>query len=124
MPAKRKIDIKTFKAVKTMLSGGATIEETSDFLGVSSATISRIRQSETYEEYRQIIAAMWVKQKAQEQQESKPTAEPAPVPAPVPTPTSLNQGYLNNRIYELLKEQNEMLKLISNKMAFIVEQLV
>ena len=120
--AKRKIDIKAFKAVKTMLSGGATIEETSEFLDVSPATISRIRQSETYEEYRQIIAAMWVKQKAQEQQESKPTAEPAP--APVPVPMSLNQGSLNNRIYELLKEQNEMLKLISNKMAFIVEQLV
>lgn len=116
--AKRKIDTKAFKAVKTMLSGGATIEETSEFLGVSPATVSRIRSAETYEEYLHIIAAMYTKKKAKEKQESKPVAEPAP------TPTSLNQGYLNNRIYELLKEQNEMLKLISNKMAFIVEQLV
>ena len=117
--AKRKIDLKTFKAVKTMLCGGATTEETAEFLEISQATVSRIRQSETWEEYHQIIAAMYAKQNALEKQKSQPVVESIPVPAPTP----LNQAYLNNRVYELLKEQNEMLKLISNKMAFIVEQL-
>ena len=36
---------------------------------------------------------------------------------------TVSANYQMNRVCELLKEQNETLKLISNKLAFIVDEL-
>ena len=128
---KTKIDEKMFRAVKIMLNGGASTQEVVDYLQISAATTGRIRASETFEEYQAILAAMGAKIKAynakkkaeakQDEAEVKPVEQPAEKP-PV-APTLMNQAYLNNRVYELMKEQNELLKLLSNKLAYIVDQL-
>ena len=116
---KSKIDSKLFWAVKTMLQGGASTEEIVNYFSVSACSVTRIRKSESYEEYKQILAA--VNTAIKKKNAEKATEEPVKAP-PAPAGT-MNQMYIQNRVYELLKEQNELLKLISNKLVFIVEQL-
>ena len=100
-------------------------------MGVSLATIGRIKQAANYEEYKSLTGtAMYLAtQKNKKQKEEKP--EPitqAPAPAPVVEDLKLPGGtmsasYQLNRIYELQKKQVETLILISNKLAFIVDEL-
>ena len=94
-----KVDEKIFKAVKAMQAGGATANQISECLGVSLATVYRIAQANSFSEY----------------------GAPKKAPETAPTPTA--NAYINNRVYELIKQQNELLALISNKLAYIVEQL-
>lgn len=121
---KKKIDQKTFSAVKTLTAGGATIQEIVDYLGVCSAVVSRIRSAETFEEYRQMLAARALAYKEKhKKQEAKPEVKPEKQEEKPMAITMLPEYYRNNQALQLLREQNEYLKLISNKLAFIVEQL-
>lgn len=55
----------------------------------------------------------------------KPTPQPQPVPqaAQQSVPSAVSNMYQSNRMLEELKQQNEWLKLISNKLAFVVDEL-
>ena len=135
-----KIDENMFWTVKTLTKGGATIPEISDFLKISTSTVSRIRASESLQEYKNQLAAIALEIKARNQ--AKKASEkkheeniPAPVTAPEKAPEKpakdvqekqdrTQYNYVNNRVLEELKAQNELLKLISNKLCFIVEQLM
>lgn len=103
--AKSKVTEQMFTAVKRLTQGGATIQECGSILGISHATVSRIRASKTFEDFTQIHKKE---------------------PAPEKHMADKNPAASNYQIYQitqLLKEQNETLKLISSKVAFIVDEL-
>lgn len=117
---KKPITESMFKAVKTLIAGGASYKECADYMQIGYSTVSRIGSVETFEEYRQVIAAINAKikqKKAEPEQEVKPEVKEEAKPV---NGTSI---YQTNRLIQLMNEQNELLKSISNKIAFIVEQL-
>ena len=133
-----KIDENMFWTVKTLTKGGATIPEIADFLKISTSTVSRIRASESLQEYKNQLAAIALEIKAKNAQKAAMKAAAkeivtATVSAPEKAPEKPEKpekqdrtqyNYVNNRVLEELKAQNELLKLISNKLCFIVEQLM
>lgn len=139
----KNIDKKMFDCIKILLEGKASYTEIQDFTNVGRTTISRIAHSESWEDYEQQMAAMraaWhcrvAEKKAAEQaaadrarEEKEKAAKAAaeavkavPAASLVPQPKT-DPVYGANRICELLTHQNELLKVISNKLAFIVDEL-
>ncbi|MBP5248639.1 MAG: hypothetical protein J6Y20_10120 [Lachnospiraceae bacterium] len=108
---KTKVDEKMFRTVKLMTAGGATIPELIEYTGLAKVTISRIRRAETLEQMREEINA------------SSRVAPKVEAPKPVAQPQSYMPYATQMELIKLLKEQSETLKLISNKLVFIVEQL-
>lgn len=122
---KQRVDAKMFWAVKTLLKGGASQREAADFFHLGIATVGRINASESPEEYHNILAALHAKNRARKAAVKQDEQKPVPAPQePEKAPCRpANEYYVNNHILQALKEQNELLKLISAKLAFIVEQL-
>lgn len=142
----KNIDKKMFDCIKILLEGKASYTEIQDFTNVGRTTISRIAHSESWEDYEQQMAAMraaWhcrvAEKKAKEQavadramrameekeKVAKAVAEAVkavPAASLIPQPKA-DPVYGANRICELLTHQNEILKAISNKLAFIVDEL-
>lgn len=106
-----------FNAVKTLLAGGATRAEAAEYMNISKATVNRIDNAETLEEYKAItyasMAPTYYAKKGAKKEE----------PPQEQKPNLLAGNYTLNRLYELMKEQNELLKGISNKIAFVVDEL-
>jgi len=126
----KKMDKNLFWAIKTMLKGGATIQETAEYFQISKASVSRAKASETLEEYRSIIAAMNARNRTKKAPETDKTAtETAPAPAAEEKPVQVVEHRQTVQIqatHFMMQEQrktNELLELISRKLAFIVEQL-
>lgn len=109
----KKIDEKMFYAVKALLEAGSTIPETAKYLKLGEATVGRIKAAESLQDYQQTLAAIALANKARK------TAEKAPEQAK----PQVVYHQTDNYTVQLLKEQNELLKLISAKLVFIVEQL-
>lgn len=108
------IDAKLFGCVKVMLKGGAKYSEIEEYLGVSKATIGRIVGAENYEQYKLMLAAKFgYKKKEPEQESTQQVVEHRQ------TVTIQATHYM----MEEMKKTNELLTLISNKLAFIVEEL-
>lgn len=116
----KKIDSGKFKAIKILLNGGATTKEAAEFMQVSCATISYIRNAETYEEYKNTVAARSTAKRkaAQKPQETKQqTAAPQVV-----NPTIIRVEATHYMMQEMQKT-NELLTLISNKLGAIIDDL-
>ena len=128
--SKVKVTDEVFSCVKRLLSTGAPYAEISNYMKISTWAVGMIAKSEDMTEYKNICAAVRLrnKPKVEPKKEEPPKMEPKNDNTPkiedlkMPGGT-LSSGYQMNRIYEALKEQNEHLKLISNKLAFIVEAL-
>lgn len=142
----KNIDKKMFDCIKILLEGKASYTEIQDFTNVGRTTISRIAHSDSWEDYQQQMAAMRVawhcrvaEKKAKEQavadramramEEKENTikagaeaVKAVPAASLIPQPKA-DPVYGANRICELLTHQNELLKAISNKLAFIVDEL-
>ena len=126
-----KIDEKLFKLIRMLYSAGSTADEICDYYGVSPSTVYRIGKYDTYEEYRQqeaAIALAYKKRKgvAKTEAELQKNAEAELHPdKPEVKPQEVQKvgWYTENRMIELLKKHNELLEGISNKLAYIVEQL-
>lgn len=144
------VDIKKFTAVKILLNSGETQPKVADYMGLNRSTVSRIASVETFDEYKAVLAAIALKarekaaedkRKLKEIEEKKAAAAEAAkkaaaraaaesvkaVPAASLVPQTqtkpVDQVYGANRICELLTHQNELLKGIMNKVAFIVDEL-
>ena len=124
-----KITEKQYDAIKILLKGGASQLEAAEYMHVSSNTAWRIANTEDYAEYQQILAqktlaykkkmaAFHAKEVEQKQEQAKP-----PVVEDITKVSGMVGNYQMNRVIELLKAQNETLTLISNKLAFIVDEL-
>lgn len=116
-----------FDAAKLLIENGANNTEVARYLKVSSDVVAMFRKSETYEEYQTIMyeysqnmrkraAASKAKEKEQEK-----TAEPTKTEEPK-SPTVIKVE-ANHYMMEEMKKTNELLKGISAKLAFIVEEL-
>lgn len=130
------VDKRRFDAIKIMIESGAKNEEIEKFMNVSTWVICKVKKSETYEEYRNIIAAINLKKKEKrEREEEKAAAEKetkkpepeqkttGPVAAPVTGTDIMASTYKLTQLIDAVKKQTEVLTLISNKLAYIVEEL-
>lgn len=124
---RRKIDEKNFELVKIMTAGGADIATIAAHLGISSQTISRCRKADDFTGYKALTTAEGRKSNARRKAKQEPAPAPTPAQEPAPTPTlapiRVNAHINDTAILTALREQNELLKLISRKLVFIVEQL-
>ena len=133
----KSIDINAFNCVKILLKSGATYEEVTNMTGLSTQSIWRIKKAETFEEFQHnrqaaaigakakqrmekeaeaMMAAQIKKQEAVQEQEDERKEKPIQPPV-------MQNSYQMNRLIEIIKEQNEILKIMSNKIAFIVDEL-
>ena len=166
---KTKLNEKTFRAVKLMTAGGANIAEIAECFAISSSTVSRIRTSESYEDYCSLRAAEYDQRKQERAEKARKAAEQVP-PAAAPQTFAasqfqpqLPQAYAAHQVQQSaqpqafaaqqvqqpdppaqpqvvehrqtvtiqathymmqeMKKTNELLELISRKLAFIVDQL-
>ena len=134
---KIRIDEKIYKTIKLMLKGGASHEEIREFKPISYETMRRIDRTDSYQGYLELQRRYLANRDRnrilkQEQDESKPEDKPEDKPEETPETVltddrqkggTISANYQVSRIYELLKQQNETLTLISNKLAFIVDEL-
>ena len=131
-----KVTESKFKAVKMLLKGGASVREVVEYLQVSESVVYGIKKVETYEEYVNVrttleleakqVAA--IKAKEAKRVAEKVGADPAAQIAPIVTDDkqpggTLSANYQMNRLFELVKKQVELLELLNNKVAFVVDEL-
>ena len=121
-----------FNAIKLLLNGGASYDECARYLHCSTGVVWRVKAAETWEEYLQANAARAIaekKKKEQEQKGEQPVKEPAKqeeAAQPAAQPRQVVQTVTiqaTHYMMEEMRKQNELLTLISNKLAYIVEQL-
>ena len=141
--SRAKMNESMFRAIKILLNSGATYREITDSLGVSDYVIRTVRTSENFAEYKQSIAAhsaagrQRMAEKQEKELQEKAAAEAAEkakkerqaITAHIP-PETLSEATVQrftikatNDMMEEMRKTNEFLKLISNKLAFIVDEL-
>ena len=108
-----------YNAVKLILKGGAKASEAAEAMGISLNSVHRIKKSESYVDYVN-FAYMNGSNRYRSKEQEAPKEEKADLKQPGGT---LSSAYQMNRMCEALKEQTELLKLLSNKVAFIVDEL-
>lgn len=111
-----------YKAIKTLLRGGATQKEAAEYMQVSASTVCDINQSETFEEYQNMKAEKYLasKQVAAIKAKEKADEKPQEVVKEVRQTVTIQATHY---MMQKLEETNSLLKLISNKLAFIVDEL-
>lgn len=142
---KTKMTERIFRAVKIMTAGGGTVAEIANYFNISVTTVSRVRAAETFEEYRNMLAAMHASEKKpappkMPEPVDAAAAESLPVNAKVPAAENLPAPAKGtpNQVVEYrqtvtvqathymmqeMRKTNELLDLISRKLTFIVDQL-
>ena len=130
---KAKVTESVFRCVKKLAENGMRNEDICKAMGISKVTISRVRRAETLEEYNQIVVDAKKATKLNKLKAEQPEEPEAPVKSEAKEDQKpvnvemLPQGAVTkwqvDRLLEAMKEQNELLKLISAKVLFIVEQL-
>ena len=125
-----KLTERQFNAIKTLLKGGATQKEAAEYMQVSPNTAYWIDKAETFEEYLQIkaekqlsnkkrVAAIKAKEKAQEKAQEAPQTAASQV-------IEHRQTVTVQATWAMMQEMqktNKLLELISNKLAYIVDEL-
>ena len=106
----QKVTSEVFNMVKIMLKGGATIAQISEICHISSWSINFIKKAESLEDYFRIS-----------KRESRKKEDTEPVNVPAERQTIVIQA--SHYMLEEQKKTNELLKAISNKLAFIVTEL-
>jgi transposase-like protein len=111
-----------FKAIKTLLKGGATQKEAAEHMKVSPNTAFWVNKAETFEEYVQINASRHLEKR----QVAAIKAKEANKETPAPQVVEYRQNVTiqaTHYMMQKLDETNSLLKQISNKLACIVEDL-
>ena len=123
-----------YKAVKTLLKGGASIREVTEYLQISEPVVRGIKKSETYEEYvnvrtareleRKQIAAIKAKEKdAKTATETKSEERKETAPAQIVEHKQTITIQATHYMMQEMQKTNELLTVLSNKLAFIVDEL-
>lgn len=111
-----------FKAIKTLLKGGATQKEAAEYMKVSPNTAFWVNKAETFEEYVQINTSRHLEKR----QVAAIKAKEANKETPAPQVIEYRQNVTiqaTHYMMQKLDETNALLKQISNKLACIVEDL-
>ena len=117
MAGKRKITEQTFDVIKKLIKGGASATEICEYLQISLNSYYKVKSCESYAEYDDYVA-MKSAEKADYQHKKKGEQTP-----PVDDHRQTVQIIAPHYMTEELREIKEVLKVISNKLAFIVEDL-
>lgn len=118
MAYQKKVTQSKFDAVKTLLKGGATVREIMRYMEISDATVYMIKAAETLAEYESMIAEKSLKQQAAMHAKAQPVVTDDKQPV-----GTMSANYQMNRLCELVKKQVELLELLNNKVAFVVDEL-
>ena len=102
------IDGEQYSVIKNMIAAGSAIRDIAKVVGFSTATVYGIKNSMNYTEYK-------AKKRSKETNKKDKLEE---------TQNTLTGTEASFHMIQLLKEQNRLLELLSNKIAFIVEALV
>lgn len=137
MGLNNKLTENQFNAVKILLRGGAAVAEAADYMKLSENTIRRIKSSETFRDYQQMLAEIALSMsraraaKKAKAEKAKADHEPKPVEPEKKTDQekkaySVPQAVTmmpSHEAREWMRKQTELLTLISDKLAYIVEML-
>jgi len=131
-----KITPRVFDAVKLLLESDSPLVEVAKYMKLSPDVVGMINRAETYEEYK---AMMYERGKKNRQRRAMAAKQAAEKTSEVPTPQVFQPVQeqpvqivehrqtvtiqATHYMHELLKEQNELLKAISAKLAFVVDEL-
>lgn len=130
-----KVTESVFNAVKTLLKGGATGTECAKYMKISTPTVTMIRRSETYEEYMNNRYAWTERKEKKSVGKQTNVAQQATQTNVAQQATAESDAHIaeskqtivvqaSHYMLEEQKKTNELLTSISNKLAFIVEELV
>lgn len=114
---KAKVTENLFKAAKTLIKGGATNKEIAEYLCISAWTVNEIKNSEDYTEYRNSINARYADRKKATSSQIQSTE--TNIVEHRQSITVQATHYVEMEI----KKQTEILTLISNKLAYIMENV-
>lgn len=127
-----KIDQRMFDCIKILLASGQTAAQIYEYLGVAPTTIYRIKQCENLQEYKNMMAAMAVK-KANKKDKAAKEPEVVPVPTaqeatakPATQVAEHRQSVTVNASYYVTQKLDTMIDLLKNisaKLAFVVDEL-
>ena len=124
-----------FHCVKILLNAKSTQKEIADHLNISETTVKRIKQSESWEDYKNILAAINLSQKERNQkkkeaalkaEEKKPEPKPEQKPEPEPQVVEHRQSVTVQTTHfttQKLDEIINLLKTMSAKVACIIDDL-
>lgn len=137
----KKVDERTFGAVKALLKSGEKRAKIADYMRVSTWTVSNIAGCGTFEDY-QDMTEKRRKKKADEREalrarvrmdenneaQTSLTLNPdvwavTPDALPAGSISAVTANYQFNRLAELQRKQTELLEQIAEKLNFIVEML-
>ena len=102
------IDGEQYSVIKNMIAAGSAIGDIAKVVGFSTATVYSIKNSVNYVEYKAKIRPNRTNKKGKLEG----------------TQNKLTGAEASFHMLQLLKEQNRLLELLSNKVAYIVEALV
>ena len=119
-----------FKGIKTLLRGGATQKEAAEYMQVSANTAYMVAKAETFEEYQHMNAERHLERKQvaaiKAKETEKTAAQETPEQPAAPQVVEYRQNVTiqaTHYMMQKLEETNNLLKIISNKLAYIVEDL-
>lgn len=138
-----KVTEKKFKAIKILLESGETQGNIAESMGVSACTVGFIKKAESFEDYKHLVyvtsPAYRRKKKAElkakeeqarkeaeesaKQEESPKEEQKAEPQVQVVEHRQTVTIQATHYMMEEMKKTNELLTLISNKLAFIVDEL-
>ena len=125
-----KLTEKQFSAIKMLLKGGATQKEAAEYMQVSHNTAYWVDKAESFEEYLQMQAERVLKRKQVAAIKAK--GEPQEKPQEIKEQTPATQVIEHRQTVTVqatwamtqeMQKTNKLLELISNKLAFIVDEL-
>lgn len=120
-----------FDAAKLLIENGANNTEVAKYLKVSNDVVAMFRKSETYEEYQTLMyeySQKMRKRAAAIKAKETPKEEPPQIVAQTTPPQIVEhrQTVTVQATWQMTQEMqktNELLKSISNKLAYIVDEL-
>ena len=125
-----KLTERQFNAIKTLLKGGATQKEAAEYMQVSPNTAYWIDKAETFEEYLQIKAEKQLSNKKRvaaikAQEKAREKAQESPQTAATQVIEHKQTVYVQATwaMTQEMQKTNRLLELISNKLAYIVDEL-
>ena len=125
--ASLKVTQGVFEAAKLLLANGASNTEVAKYLKISTDVVTFIRKAETYEEYQTIMYEYSLKQRQRVAAiKAKETPKEEPKPEITPQIVEHRQTVTVQATWQMTQEMqktNELLKQISNKLAYIVDEL-
>ena len=130
--AKTVVTLNVYNAIKILLNGGATQKEAAEYMNISLRTANHIANSDSFEDYKQSVKAYNCKRKLEAEKNANKSAEKGGEKKDDIQPSQQEQQkqivhnvtvQATHYMMQEMQKTNELLKFISNKLGFIVDEL-